>query len=501
MAGRSIAADYPDVAREQFDRFYRGQQPHDLADPMRFGQASEGAVDALIAELRAYFTWGAFAPTLAAEAPTIRKYLTRTVGEQVYETSVRILKADPGVSEQLPHILVSVTSDEGQPFSIGPPLVGLVQFMPRLRTRPGPFDLSRGGVLALRSHPPSVQRLRRGPIISELEIRPNRFPTPTAVTALELAEELNALMLYFRASAVPPDPPEPPIPAPEPPSPPTMVEIAVGGMRGEGTPNFIEIAPGTTPLVRTALGLGLIDGELVEVAQDLVRPRMIARVRFGAEAQAAALAAGPTGLVGRSMVFGTGPSYPNEGTFTVTAAAEDVGSPGYWMLGYENRYGRSEQMERPVRVFLPERDDHRNLLRPPMMRSVTRDAIGLKVEVVTDDEQTRNELTDLVKTFVTFYWGRTFFALYGRGADPSSRAAAAREHWDVVYQPSVHASRSTVERPGERVNKIWVGQLDVNVTLHHYLDREILVDGTEQGWFIEDADLSYAGSDGLAHST
>ncbi len=450
-------------------------------------------MDALVEGLRWFFAalrvgdgrLSAAGQALIEEAPILEKYMRRSRAADDYATSTEVMKSDPGTAEALPHVIVSLVSSQEVPMSIGPRHVSLVQAMPRLVTGPEPFALGGDVTLVLRTHPPSRWRLGLPEVVSALELRASRFRDVDAVTAVELATEISRLGLYVQGAPVR-------LPAPTPGAArPLGVEIKLGGQAHESTPNFVELDRETPPAVRTALGLVGVEGRLLRLTPAGGR-RLVAEVQLD-DGTAPTVAS----FAGRRLhTFGAPTGWRNDGAWTI-AGAELAGAvtrltvePDLGMAGVPTARPEGLSEETPsARFFSGPRDDHMNPRRRPARRYATRDEVALRVEVATEDDTTRNELADLVRVFVTFFWGQSFYHFTGRGHTGDSNSP--RELWDLALSPPVRVSHTSTERPGAdgKVSKVHFGTLDLSATLMQYVDRTVSAPGSDDAWFVVPADF------------
>ena len=116
-------------------------------------------------------------------------------------------------------------------------------------------------------------------------------------------------------------------------------------------------------------------------------------------------------------------------------------------------------------------------------------SLDIAIEVVSEDENIRTELTDLVWSFFTFYMDERDYMFLGRTIfDPS----IPNETYQVIIKPDPSmAGESEVPRPGgDEKDKLYVNRINVPVTTLWYTDRAVVTaSGTPLYRDSEDAGL------------
>jgi len=103
-------------------------------------------------------------------------------------------------------------------------------------------------------------------------------------------------------------------------------------------------------------------------------------------------------------------------------------------------------------------------------------SLDIAIEVVSEDENIRTELADLVWSFFTFYMDERDYMFLGRTIfDPS----IPNETYQVIIKPDPSmAGESEVPRPGgDERDKLYVNRLNVPVTTLWYTDRAVVSSG------------------------
>lgn len=176
----------------------------DTVDSYRFSQLVETTKDAFIEELRAFFATPAAAAARYAEILTIDKYAISALSTDPFENLVTLIREYPDILQKLPLISVTKASGSRRPIGITGAFVAHVQYPPRVQTTlPEPYNLS--AILNVGT-PPTVTITTRPDGITDrastITLPTLFFPTPTTVTAAQLAAAINFQSLYASARAV-----------------------------------------------------------------------------------------------------------------------------------------------------------------------------------------------------------------------------------------------------------------------------------------------------------
>ena len=125
-------------------RRYQPTVPDDLKDPPRLAQLVETCKDALVLELRSFFSDPKTWPEKRSELPVVEKYAVGFgTGLDPYQTFVQIYEEFPDVTERMPHIAVTTAAGTKSRLVAGRPFVGHTQAPPRVVTGLAePYNLS-----------------------------------------------------------------------------------------------------------------------------------------------------------------------------------------------------------------------------------------------------------------------------------------------------------------------------------------------------------------------
>lgn len=509
------------MARDAFERRgYASTVPDAPGEAPRFGQVIETTKNAFLWELREFFNQASQTTEGLEERPRIEKYqFGFGAGLDPYETVVNIVRRHPDVLEALPHVAVLATSGAWRPLGFGPPLLGAVQDLPRVEsgvepyalvagpsgrtgtiavvgdgamtltvTGVGPFLVGHVGaqitftgvvgrnagafvITALNSaneivfwnefgtaetlatlatwvigDNASVElHVRTTPDgfnakVDRVVFRPVDFPTAapiTAASATDVVRVYNNRALYSHAETHTSE---------------TGVRILAGGPAGGyGAPNQVEVASGTTTSLLTALTLGRTGtGDSMTVSGSTVTLT---------DAGAAFVAAD----VGRYITIAGSDLASNNGRFLVTARAATT-------VSFTNGDGQAEASFTGT-WFIGLRDDTTNVLRPAKNRYAYTWDLQIEIQVLTEDENIRTELADLVGSFFSFWLEQRHFQLLGRSVLDDT---VADEHYQIVIKPGVRSGQETeVPRAEDPRDKIYVAAFSVDVTTTMYLDRDV----------------------------
>jgi len=558
------------VERDRLER--RGLKatiPSDLEDPPQFGQILETAKDAFVEELRVFFDQ----PNLntveverRAEIPTARKYAVGfAVGADPYETVQQIVSDFTDNEERLPHIAVTAVQGTNNRLTAGQPIIGQVQWPPRVETTLAePYALA--GVAfeawsltvtaavvgfryvavinaqdfeytavvgdtvqtiaaglrdALRAAEPFVRLTRSGAVLTVtsaeagtaftasssanittaqvtaastatgsdrlvLRTLPNhvdaeeetiiftddRFPTAapvTAATAADVARVINEQGINVHAVII--DVGGSP-----------GVRIQTGGPCGQGTPNEIEVRPGTSANLLAIFGLGAAAAggggdTLTGTPPDT--NMTLASTGVGT----AALAAVDTGIDAYIDLEGFG-SASNNGRFRVVSA------PTADSVVFENAAGAPESFAGAT-WFVGHRDTWRNVKRPIMNRRHLSFRLTISMSVLTESANSRDELHDLVLAHFVYFLEEKHYTLHGRTLFDE---AFPDENYQIsISQDAAPAGQATVPREQDAKGPIYEARVSLGCTLFWYQDRAVLVpSGPRAGetWAITSADIT-----------
>lgn len=231
------------------------------SDDFKFGQLVETAKDAMVRELRLYFSGLGSSAARLAEVLTVDKYLISQQSTDPTENMLTLIRQQPDILQKLPLISVTGASGRKRHMGIGGAFVAHTQYPARVRAaNASPYNLSA----VLGSPAPTITYTTRpdgvNDVVSTIVFASQFFPTPAAVTAQQIANAINFQALYATARAVTASNGS------------VYLELVAGGpirittpdrypqqvtygtTVDEVTPNNIEITAGTAALL-TALGL------------------------------------------------------------------------------------------------------------------------------------------------------------------------------------------------------------------------------------------------------
>ena len=176
----------------------------DTSDDFKFSQLVETVKDTFVRELRTFFAQPVASAARLAEVLNIEKYAIAPASATPLETAITLIREFPDIMQKLPMIAVTKSSGSQRPVGVTGAFVDHVQYPPRLRSsNPSPFNLS--SVLVPGIPPRIIYSTRPDGVtdVTSTALFPNRFfPTPSAVTAQQLADAINLQALYARARVV-----------------------------------------------------------------------------------------------------------------------------------------------------------------------------------------------------------------------------------------------------------------------------------------------------------
>jgi len=115
--------------------------------------------------------------------------------------------------------------------------------------------------------------------------------------------------------------------------------------------------------------------------------------------------------------------------------------------------------------------------------------IDIAIEVAAEDYNIRTELTDLVWSFFTFYMDSRDYTFLGRG---SFDTTISNEIYQVIIKPDPSmAGEQEVPRPNDEKDKIFVNRINIPVTTIQYVDRAVLIPGTQTPLYLDADNLEY----------
>ena len=115
--------------------------------------------------------------------------------------------------------------------------------------------------------------------------------------------------------------------------------------------------------------------------------------------------------------------------------------------------------------------------------------IDVAIEVAAEDYNQRTELTDLVWSFFTFYMDNRDYTFLGRTTFDET---IPNETYQVIIKPDPSmAGEQEVPRPNDEVDKVYVNRINIPVTTIQYIDRAVLVPGTQTPLYLDSANLEF----------
>jgi hypothetical protein len=442
------------VARDPLNRAFAPTVPDDTRDPPRFAQLTETVKDVFVLELRKFFANALHTLERRVELPTIEKYSTFGDGNDPFATSVSIIRKLPDTLENLPHIAVMTSGGTERRLSIGPPYVTTVQDPSYVTAaQEEPYALVDGDTLIISTMLTSVTSFT-----DTITFTANRFPTAAPIGAAladDVARVINeqAAHCYARVVEVSGD---------------RFVVIEAGGPRSftvGNTPIAIEVVGGTCA---ETLGIGR-GGTLTNIT---IPSAGVANLTAPAGTWSA-LDVGA--YITLSQAYW---SSFNNGRFLITGFSSDTITD---TLTISAKYGR-EEIGSPTLWFIGLRDHHQNATHPPKHRYAVAFDLSTQIDVITEDENTRGELIDLVLGFFSFFLEQKYFTFLGRSVFASETLTdteRANEYYQITINPPIrNSSENEIPRPSDASGRIFVNTFSVDVTISMYIDREVYWPGT-----------------------
>lgn len=447
------------MARDPLNRAFGATAPGDLLDPPRFSQLTETTKDVLVLELRKFLANAQQTASRRAELITIEKYATFADGNDPFSTAVDIIRKHPDKLENLPHVAVLGTTMQERKLTIGPPIIATVQEPPRvLSTETEPYALVDGEAIVLRTTPNG-----RNAVTERIVFTATRFPTAAPIgeaLAVDVVRVINEQALHVRARVFTEDASN-------------FVLIEAGGPLDVSTgltPSEIEVHVDTDENVWTVFGLGR-SGVISDLTVDGSEVVLSSDADSFTEDDVGAYV---------TIVDADRP-YFNDGRFLITSTNEDD------TINLANRYGRTVE-DQTATWFIGQRDTNRNTARPPMHRYGQSADLTLQVDVITDDENSRGELVDLVFSFFTFFLEQKYFTFVGRTGFQGETATG--ETYQVILNPPVASvGEAEFPRSGDGSGKVYVNSFSINATTSMYVDREVYFPTTDTPFIVDGRDL------------
>lgn len=122
-------------------------------------------------------------------------------------------------------------------------------------------------------------------------------------------------------------------------------------------------------------------------------------------------------------------------------------------------------------------DSYLNVDNPPKNRYIIAGDMNINIDVVTDDINTRSELSDLVYDFFTFYMEKRRFQFIGRSYQ--SRNISPEEWFHIIFQNQFNWSGELQKlRPGggEAKDYIYATRGSMPIFISDFIDRKIVTE-------------------------
>lgn len=123
----------------------------------------------------------------------------------------------------------------------------------------------------------------------------------------------------------------------------------------------------------------------------------------------------------------------------------------------------------------------------PYRRYIQATNVDVAIEVATEDENTRTELTDLVWAFFTIVMNDRRFTFYGRSTYDS---AVTMESYQITIKPDLSmAGEQEVPRPNSQLDKVYVNRINIPVLICQYVDKAVLIPGTTTPFYLNGSNV------------
>lgn len=441
------------MARDSLGRRFAPTIPADLNDPTRFGQVVEQTKDVLVEELRKFLDNAEISDRLREEIPTIEKFAKFENTADSYTTAATVVQALSDRGESLPHVVVLSSGGKDEKWTIGTPAIAQVHEAPRIVLPDGPYALEDGDWATFRL------QLANGAWIDEtIEFVASRFPVATPITLATpavLRRVINEQTARLRAIVVN-----------------SHIEIKAGGFLEDRTPRFIMLLDGSTNLL--TVFAGYVSGNVTNIT------------RLSSIAGQFTTPAGTldSSCVNKKILLEGATNARNEGYFTVTAFSSALGED---TITFESRMV-PEELGSPATFTLRSQDHFLNYT--PKNRYIQGAQRTIQLLVLTDDDNTRTELFDLIWTWATFTLEEKYFTFHGRSGFEGQ--TVQNETFQICIVPPVtDGGLSEVPRPGDGTGKIHIGTISLNLILTRYIDRDVFFPGTDTPFIVQPGTLVF----------
>lgn len=428
------------------DRAYAPTSPNDVNDPPRFGQILETTKDLVVEEIKKFLSGALTSTARRIELPTIEKYTSFTDNRDPFSTVARVLQKLPDIAERLPHIAVSAAQATLKPSSMSVPIWATVQDPPQFSTIVADtFALEDGDLLVFQI----TQNSPRSEVIKEtVKFYADRFPVTDpigAAVAVDIARVINEQSHVLEAAA----------------NEDGSITIAANC---DPTARSIIVSTDSSDNALTVLGLGKRGTPITIDATTSPHIKVTATSSVWSSAD-----------IGRYIQLAdTQYAFRNDGIYPITAFSTNDSVD---TLTFTNKYAKSETVPAGTEWFIGKYDSDRNSARPPKRRYMSSWKVSLTVDILTEDENTRNELTDLLLSFFGFFLEEKFFTFWGRTGFEGQTADT--ERLQLCIEPGIRSSaENEIPRPGDNSGKVYMNSFSLDTTLWYEMDRTPYIPGT-----------------------
>ena len=158
-------------------------------------------------------------------------------------------------------------------------------------------------------------------------------------------------------------------------------------------------------------------------------------------------------------------AYGGPGTTGTSGSIEIVGGTAIAALGFT----------------IGQKSEYTNIV--PYNRYIQSSNIDVALEVATEDENTRTEITDLIWAFFTFFITDRQSTLYGRSIFDNT---ISNETYQVIIKPDPSMSgEQEVPRPNTQLDKVYVNRINVSTITMQYIDRAVVLPGTTTPFYLD----------------
>lgn len=417
------------------DNKYRSVTPPDLNDPPKFSQIREALKDTFVKSLKDFFTQELVDQDKIDEIPNI---VTYEDSENKPYRSARFIRRNFGKKEDLPQIVIYTSSGSAKRFAFNNTFISRVLQHPRITTAPGPFLFPEGAVLTLRTKPNRFDQWQNTVI---------NIPSGLS-SGEELVQMINNQSRLVRAELGENE----------------EVHIYADGELQRLSPRVIETVFSDNNCALQQLGLSISGtGTLTGNRPNAVLNDIGA---FDSERD------------DKQRIIVTDDNWRHNNLSTIIKRATSD------TVEFENRALVSEDTigeEVSVNYTILKREDHLSKRIPPLNRYCHRRLSNVVIQILAKDEQTREELTDILLTYYDFYMQENFYTYWGREIDDVD--LSHNERFQIVLQPgNQNSPEQELKRSQDEKDKIYLVQLTIPVEIMYYIDRELVIeDGIAAG--------------------